>query len=202
MCEQPAQPFHATCREAHWHTWLQDSGALYLLMNYASAAVTLKNAITSVMRQMGRFCLAYAVHLLSLVWAKKPLLTHTNRARGNLPVSTVLNRGNPSGHNKKLPEWTDLIVDRWCNGNWLKSMEIGINQWQEQQLIKYGKLKMGREGQTWQKAGERYSISKAMRDKMSQLTAWGVIKVIPLPDHTGMLFTPLTLLHYPHSHLL
>lgn len=67
--------FNATCRGAHWHTWLRDFDALYLIMNYASAAVTLKNAITSVIRQMGRFCLAYATHPLSPVWGEK----HTHK---------------------------------------------------------------------------------------------------------------------------
>lgn len=100
VSEQPPQPFHATCREAHWHTWLRDFDALYLIMNYAFAAVTLKNAITSVMRQMGWFCLAYAAHLLSPVWGKKHLVTHTNRACGNVSESTVLNRQNPSSHNQ------------------------------------------------------------------------------------------------------
>lgn len=61
---------------------------------------------------------------------------------------------------------------------------------------------MWREGQSWQKAKERYSISETIKDKMSQLTAWCVIKVIPILDHTGMLFAPLTLLHYPHSRFL
>lgn len=120
VSEQAAQPFHATCRETHWHTWLRDLDALYLIMNYASAGVTLKNTIPPVIRQMGCFCLAYAVHLLSPVWGEKHLVTHTNRACGNLPVSTVLNRQNPSGHNES--EWTDLIVYRWYNVNQCKSI--------------------------------------------------------------------------------
>lgn len=56
---------HPTCSEACWHTWLRDSAVLFLMMNYASAAVSLKNAITTMIRQMGLFCLAYAVHLLN-----------------------------------------------------------------------------------------------------------------------------------------
>lgn len=100
VSELPPQPFYATCRAAHWHTWLRDFDALYLIMNYASAAVTLKNAITSVIRQMGRFCLAYAVHPLSPVWGEKHLVTHTSRACGNVPVSTVRKRQNPWGHYK------------------------------------------------------------------------------------------------------
>lgn len=100
VSEQPPQPFYATCRAAHWHTWLRDFDALYLIMNYASAAVTLKNAITSVIRQMGRFCLAYAVHPLSPVWGEKHLVPHTSRACGNVSVSTVRMRQNPWGHYK------------------------------------------------------------------------------------------------------
>lgn len=64
VSEHPPHTLHPTCGEARWHTWLWDFVVLYLMMNYASAAVTLKNAITSVIRQMGLFCLAYAVHLL------------------------------------------------------------------------------------------------------------------------------------------
>lgn len=62
----PTSTPHPTCSEARWHTWLWDFVVLYLMMNYASAAVTLKNAITTVIRQMGLFCLAYAVHLLGV----------------------------------------------------------------------------------------------------------------------------------------
>lgn len=61
----PPRALHPTCSEACWHTWLRDSAVLFLMMNYASAAVSLKNAITTVIRQMGLFCLAYAVHLLN-----------------------------------------------------------------------------------------------------------------------------------------
>lgn len=88
-------------------------------------------------------------------------------------------------------------------------MQTDANQWKSVSIggsrsnrIKYGKLKMWREGQTRQKAEEERYLMKAMKDKMSELTAGGVIKAIPLPDHTGMLFAPLTLRHYPHSHLL
>lgn len=63
----PLPALHPTCSEACWHTWLRDSAVLFLMMNYASAAVSLKNAITTVIRQMGLFCLAYAVHLLNRV---------------------------------------------------------------------------------------------------------------------------------------
>ena len=53
------------------------------MMNYASAAVTLKNAITSVIRQMGLFCLAYAVHLLRVSsWKQRHKHTKTRHEDG------------------------------------------------------------------------------------------------------------------------
>lgn len=84
LSEPPvAASLRPTCRDARWHTRLWDLVVLYLMMNYASAAVTLKNAITSVIRQMGLFCLAYAVHLLRVL--ETELRAH-KRACGRIHV--------------------------------------------------------------------------------------------------------------------
>lgn len=198
VSEQPPQPFHATCREAHWHTWLRDFDALYLIMNYASAAVTLRNAITSAIRQMGRFCLAYAAHLLSPAWGEEHLVPHTGRACGNSPVSTVSQRKSLQAINRSCQNgltWRRAEGTKEIDVNRSKSAATAATDQVGKSYKRGGKVRR-------ENAEERYSISESLKDEMSQLTAWCVIKVIPSPDHAGMLFAPLTLLHYPHCQFL